>query len=324
MFEVVCIGNATVDVFIHLKGKVQGKALLLPVGTKKEIEGIFYSTGGGATNTAVGFKRLGLHSAVLAAIGCDPAGKTVLRELGKEGIGIKMVTMLHGFNTAYSAILTGFGADRIILTYGGATTHLGEERQVRWRLLARTKWLHITSFHSKPALLQRILQFAGKKRIPVSFNPGLSEVKQGMRRLLPLLRKVDVLLLNRAEAGVLTREKDVRKQLRKLQAVVPLVVVTEDKRGAHAFDGIYYYRKPAYRIKIVDTTGAGDAFHSGFVAAKIRGLPVEEAMSWGTANAHSVIMHLGAKNRLLSLKEMQRFIEGHETSATRTRKQKIR
>ena len=81
MFDVVCVGNATIDVFIQLKGKVQKSNLLLPCGTKKEVDSIFYSTGGGATNTAVGFKRLGLRSGVLAAIGSDPGGKIVLNEL---------------------------------------------------------------------------------------------------------------------------------------------------------------------------------------------------------------------------------------------------
>ncbi len=322
-FDVVCVGNATIDVFIQLKGEVQGCNLLLPVGAKKEIDSIFYSTGGGATNTAVGFKRLGLNTAVLAAVGKDFEGKIVLNELRKEKINTKLIARLPGFNTSYSAILTGFGADRIILTYGGATTHLGEERQVRWGMLSQAKWLHITSFHSKPHLLEKVLAFSEQKQVPVSFNPGMSEIKLGLQKLLPLLQRVDVLLLNRAEAAFLTRETKIEKILRKLQAIVPLVVVTEGRQGAHATNGAYYYFKPTYKVKIADTTGAGDAFHCGFVAAIIKGLPVEKAMSWGNANAQSVIMYLGAKNKLLSLHEIEAFIREHETNKTATVKREI-
>lgn len=322
-FDVVCVGNATIDVFIQLHAKVQQGCLLLPVGAKKEIDSIFYSTGGGATNTAVGFKRLGLNTAVLAAVGKDFGGKIVLNELRKEKTNTKLIAALPGFSTSYSAILTGFGADRIILTYGGATTHLGEERQIRWGLLQQARWLHITSFHSKPHLLEKILAFSEQKQVPVSFNPGMSEIKLGLQKLLPLLRKVDVLLLNRAEASFLTGETKIEKILRKLQAIVPLVVVTEGAKGAHATNGAYYYFKPTYKVKIADTTGAGDAFHCGFVAALIKGMPVEKAMSWGNANAQSVIMHLGAKNKLLSLHEIGAFIRGHETNKTATVKREI-
>jgi len=323
MFDVVCVGNATIDVFIHLKGKVRNGNLLLPVGAKQEVDSIFYGTGGGATNTAVGFRRLGLHSAVLAAVGNDPAGKIVLNELRKEKISTKLVAQLDGFNTAYSAILTGFGGDRIILTYGGATTHLGGERKLRWGLLGQTKWMHVSSFHSHPELLGKILAFAESKGIGVSFNPGMSEIKMGLHALRPMFEKVDVLLLNRGEAAFLTGEKEIKKQLGALQETVPLAVVTDGKNGAHAFDGAHYYFKPAFNVKIVDTTGAGDAFHCAFVASVIMGLPVEKAMDNATANAHSEIMHLGTKNNLLSWHGMEHFLREHETAKTRTIKQKI-
>jgi len=313
MLDMVCVGNATIDTFISLEGKVKKAALVLPVGSKKEVDSIFYATGGGATNTAVGFKRLGLRVGILAAVGNDAAGRIILNELRQENINTRLVARLHDYSTAYSAILTGFGADRIILVYGGATRHLGEERQVRWGLLSQTKWLHVSSFHAEPNVLKRILEFAEKKGISVSFNPGRSEIALGLKKLKPFLSKVEILLLNREEAGILTKEKNVKKQLQALQKLVPLVVVTEGKNGASAFDGSFYYRKPVYKVKIADTTGAGDAFHSGFVAAIAKGKGIEEALGMGTANAQSVIMYLGAKNKLLSQRELNLFMESHET-----------
>ncbi len=321
MLDIVSVGNATIDAFISLKGKVQKGHLLLPVGSKQEVNSIFYATGGGATNSAVGFRRLGLRTGVLAAIGNDPAGKIILRELRKEKISSRLISRVQDYSTAYSAILTGFGHDRIILVYGGATRHLGQERQVHWAWLAQTKWIHLSSFHSKPKVLHKILEFAEKKGISVSFNPGRSEIGLGMAGLKPFLKKVDILLLNRQEASLLTGEKNVKKQLQALQKIVPLVVVTEDKRGAHAFDGTLYYYKPVYRVKIADTTGAGDALHSGFVAAIVKGKSVERAMDEGTANAQSVIMHLGAKNRLLTQWQLNRFMEEHESEKTATKKE---
>jgi len=104
---------------------------------------------------------------------------------------------------------------------------------------------------------------------------------------------------------------------------VPLVVVTEDKNGAHAFDGSFYYHKPAFKVKIADTTGAGDAFHSGFVSAIVKGRSVETAMDNGTVNAQSVIMHLGAKNKLLTQHQLIAFAEKIETAKSKTKKEKM-
>jgi len=321
MFDVVCVGNATIDAFICMKGRVRERHLMLPVGSKKEVQSIFYSTGGGATNTAVGFSRLGLRAGVLAAIGNDAAGGIVIRELRKEGIGTGLVSSLQNYSTAYSAILTGFGADRIILVYGGATTHLGEERHIRWSLLSQTRWMHVSSFHAEPRILHKVLEFGKARHIGISFNPGKSEIALGMKRIAPMLRLVDVLLLNREEAGILTKEKSLKGQMRKLQVLAPIVVVTEGRKGSNAFDGSFFYHKPSYNVKIADTTGAGDAFHSGFVAAIIRGKPIERALDEGNANAESVIMHLGAKNKLLTQGELERFIAQHETSRTKVEKE---
>jgi len=322
MLDVVSIGNATIDTFICMKGKVKKGNLVLPTGSKEEIESIFYATGGGATNTATGFKRLGLKTGVLAAIGHDPAGQIILRELREEGINTRMVMRLDDYKTAYSAILTGHGHDRIILVYGGATRHLGEERRIHWTWLKQAKWIHLTSFHSKPGIIEKILGFAEKNGISVSFNPGMSEIRLGFKKLAPMLRKVDILLLNKNEAGLLTREKNVKKQLAKLQELVPIVVITDGKKGAHAFDGIWHYYKPSYDVKIADTTGAGDAFHSGFVAAIVKGHTIEKALDYGNGNAQSTIMHFGAKNNLLTQREMELFLKENEKQSTRAVKEK--
>ena len=322
-FDIVSVGNATIDTFICVNGKVKKGNLVLPVGSKQEVKSIFYATGGGATNTAVGFKRLGLKTGILAAVGKDPGGKIVLRELRKEGISTRLISRLEDYETAYSAILTGFGHDRIILVYGGATRHLGEERQVHWSWLSKTKWMHVTSFHAKPEIMKKILGFAEKKGISISFNPGMSEIKLGLKKLKPLLKNVDILLLNKSEAEMLTKEKNVKKQLQKLQVIIPLVVVTEDKKGAHAFDGTYYYHKPAFKVKIADTTGAGDAFHCGFVSEIVKGRSVESALNVGTANAHSTIMHFGAKNKLLTIHGAREFIEKNKTAGTKVKKEKM-
>ena len=301
--EVVCIGNATLDVFVHLQGThLKGRELCLRPGKKIEADRIFFASGGSATNTSVSFARLGIETGIVCALGKDGSAKRIVSELRREKIDCRGIVRLSKFQTAYSAILTGFGADRIILTYGGATTHLEKENQVDWGLLKKTEWVYAGSFHSKPKILKKIFDFAYGKGVLVAWNPGRSELKQGLKKLRALLSKTTVLFLNKGEAEELAKGKDLKKNLQKLQGLVPLVVITLGAKGSIAFDGKKFYRQSAKKAKVFDTTGCGDAFNSGFVAAIIRGKGIKGALKLGSENAASVIGFAGAKNRLLRKK----------------------
>ena len=309
MFDVVSIGNATMDVFIEIECKKRkGDYMMLPFGSKQEGKSIFYATGGGATNTSVAFSRLGLKTGILAAVGKDSSAKTILDELKAEKIDTSMVVKLDRFNTAYSAIITGLNFNRIIFTYGGATTHLQSESKINWEKLGTAKWFYVSSFHSKPSLLKKIFSFAEKKGIRIAWNPGKSELKHGVKKLTPLLKKAGVLFLNAEEAKILTGKSGARENLKALQKHVPLVVITQGKKGSVAFDGKRFYRRGVHKVKVADTTGAGDAFNSGFLAAIIKGKQIKKALGLGTRNAEGVIVEKGAKNNLLTKKRAKKYL----------------
>ena len=303
MPEVVCFGNATIDVFVHLAEEhlQNGKLCLLP-DSKISVDKIFFSTGGGATNTAVGLRKLGLKTGIVCAVGKDENAKKILEELKKENIDCSAVVKMRDYKTAYSVILTGFGADRIILTFGGATRHLESESQINWDFLQEAEWFCVSSLHSKPKLLEKIFSFAEKKAILVAWNPGRSELKQGFKKLLPLLKKTTVLLLNNAEAEFLAKTKGTKENLKKLQKAVPLVVITLGKKGSIAFDGQRFYSEKARKVRVLDSTGCGDAFNSGFIASIIRGKTISQALKLGSENAAQEIQFLGAKNNLIEKK----------------------
>jgi len=303
LFDVIAIGNATMDVFVHLAEKhLKQRRLCLVPGDKTEVDKIFFATGGGATNTAVGFSRFGLKTGILCALGKDENAKKIIEELKSEKVDCSGVVCLKKFKTAYSVILTGFGADRIILTFGGATTHLEKESQIGWKILEKTGFLYVSSFHSKPKLLKKIFLFAGKKNIPLAWNPGRSERQQGLKELMPLLEKTTILLQNEFEAKELAGAKSAKQSIVRLQKIVPIVVVTLGKKGSIAFDGKTFYRQKAHNVKVVDSTGCGDAFNSGFLSAVIRGRSIKQALALGTENAETELQHLGAKNKLLKRK----------------------
>src|SRR3989339_1450636 len=180
MYDVISIGNATQDVFVEISKKYAKKEVCFLPGQKIEIEGIHYFTGGGAMNSAASFSRMGLKAAILCAIGNDPAGKAVGESLAKEKIS-KELAVRAKKDTAYSVILTGFGKDRVILAYGGATASI-DEKNIRWKKL-KAKWIHISSLPRDCMLAEKICVFAKKNGIKVAINPGKVELSAGLKKL---------------------------------------------------------------------------------------------------------------------------------------------
>lgn len=305
MYDVISIGNATQDVFVEISKKYAKKEVCFLPGQKIEIGGVHYFTGGGAINSAVAFSRMGLKAAVVCALGNDPAAMAVENEIKKEKISNELVIRTKK-DTAYSVILTGFGKDRVILAYKGATASLNE-KTIKWKKL-RAKWIHISSLHKDYRLTEKICCFAKKKGMKVALNPGKIELSAGLRKLEKTFRNVDVLFLNESEALSLTGKADIERNLAELQKYCGISVITAGPKGAYAFDGKFFYYKDVLPVEVVDATGAGDAFNSGFAAALCYGKPVEDALLWGTAQANSEVTAIGTKSVLLKKEQIKKFL----------------
>lgn len=302
--DIISIGSATEDVFVHVPEKFSKDSCIFRAGAKIDINSMEYFIGGGATNTSVAFSRLGLKAGILCAVGEDGAGESVLKELKKEKVNTSSVMRIKGKNTSYSVILTGFGRDRVILCYSGITAMLAE-KEINWGKI-NSEWLYISSLHTTPQFLRKIAQHSGKKEMKIAFNPGQQELTLGLSGLKDIFGKCAVLLLNRQEALKLTGNADISRNLKIISEVAEIVVITDGKDGAYASDGKHYFQCPSFGTKPLDVTGAGDSFGSGFVAAIIKGKGIEDALLWGTANANSVIQHLGTKNILLNEKQIKK------------------
>lgn len=317
--DVVCIGSATRDVFLYVPQRffTHNEFVFRP-GAKVDVEEMRYSTGGGATNTAVGFSRLGLRAGIACALGNDDNAWHITKELKREKVDTRLAVKLPSLRTAYSVILTGFGRDRVILCYSHATTMLGKAK-IDWGRV-NAKWFYVSSLHGENEVLRKIAGQAHRIGAKIAFNPGQRELVLGVKGLKELVGKVEVLILNSEEALRLTRSGDIKRNLKALQEIAGVVVVTEGKEGAHAAQDDWSYSMKPFDVKVLDVTGAGDAFSSGFVAALAKGKGVEDALPWGSANAASVITRLGAKNILLTEKEMEKFLAGHKGNEARKEK----
>jgi ribokinase len=314
MFDVISIGSGTRDVFararefdVHASSHaVSGFEGCLPLGAKVEVQELDFDTGGGATNTAFSFAKLGLKSAAVCRVGNDIAGKEIIRVLRKAHVDTRFITVDRKERTAYSIILLVKRGERTILVYRGASAHLNEA-SIPWNKLF-SRWLYISSLGGNLTLFKRLLLIAKKRNIKVAWNPGGEELKQGLKKLGPYCKEVDVLIMNEEEAEKLAHD-DLGGALNALRPRPgKALAITQGRRGAIVSDGKSAVYAPAYGKKVVNTTGAGDAFSSGFLAGLIHFKYLSLALRLGIMNSGLCVTPTGAKAGLLEKLPSKKFL----------------
>ncbi len=302
MYDVITVGSATVDCFAILD--VDFKKI--EHGQKLLIKDIKFLTGGGATNVGVGLSRLGVKTAFLGEVGNDHPARQIIEELRDEKVSI--INRMHSrYPTSYSIILDTERMDRAILAYKGASNFLHYDEFSKNRLKAR--WFYFASMvGSSFKTLEKLAAFALRQGIKVYFNPSSYMAGKGRRYLSKVLKATNILCLNKEEAKLLlgTKKNDVRSLLKSLYGLsrrLEIVIITEGKHGLHAFDGKDIHFLKPHPVDVVETTGAGDAFGSGFLAGQVMGRDIPFCLNLGLCNSESVIQQVGAKAGLLKKRQ---------------------
>lgn len=310
MYDIVTIGGITQDLFLVSPDyQVENDILKFTWGEKFVVDNLFSDVGGGACNSAVGFSRQGLSSALWGRLGNDSAGNFALQRLKDEKVSRDFIELADGEKTSLSLVLVDETGERSIIMFRGKNDALVAKR-INFEKIFDTGWIFVAELTGNPTpLIEEIAKESAKKNIKFSFVPGLDQLEQGVAALKNILQKTEVLIFNDFEAGkILGREEktrcsqeEVKDMLEEIGSYgVNTVVITKDVDGVQAFDGQRFYSHPAPPVESpVDTTGAGDAFASGFIAALIKGESIEDALGLGTKNSGSVIQKFGAQTGLL-------------------------
>lgn len=306
MYDVISIGSATVDIFIKSDQFLTKDDLIsLKYSSKNEITQSLICSGGGATNSTVAFSRLGLKTTCVALIGESHLNNFIFEDLKKDKIDSDLIIQNKKDITDFSVILVAPDGSRSILTNRGESGL--EEKNIKWEKIKNTKWFYITSLEGNLDLLEKIIGFAREFDIKVCLNPGNRELVQ-RKKIIPLIKLVDFLLLNQQEAEILVdidhQNSNFKDHLSKLEC--PLIAVTNGRLGAHIFSNNQQFYSPIFKTTPVDETGAGDSFGSTFVAALIYNKTSPEALHWAIKNSASVVSYLGAKSGLMTLKQIKK------------------
>jgi len=305
-YDVITFGSGVVDVFVDTDVSEKRGFMSYEVGSKILLKGVRFDVGGGGTNTAVAFSRLGLKVGWIGGVGGDNNGFEILDLIKKEKVAFLGEIDEDGLS-GYSVILDSKENNRTILTFKGVNdgVSIGD---LNLRKVRRTKWLYHTSLLGRSFETQKRLarELVGRG-VKLALNPSEYSVKR--QDLRGLLKLCEVLILNKEEGELLLKREKVREKdlLKGLVSLGPKVVVVTDKNKViracdnRGGDGRRYSLKPN-KVKVVERTGAGDAFASGFVAGLIVGKSVEESLKLGLRESESVIKYFGAKNKLIKMR----------------------
>jgi len=312
MYDIFSVGGTALDVFLQInEASVNCRLdssfcqLCMNYADKIPVEKIHFVAGvGTAPNNAVGSSRLGLKAGLYTIVGDDSSGRESIDILKKEKVSVKYVVKDKKAKTDYTTAIT-FQGERTMLMYQ-------TPRVYKLPVGLKTKWLFLGGMpNGHKALYEQIIKKVRKEGVKLGYNPGNHELRGGIDALKNILSVTEVFILNKEEAYRLVgKDSNIEKLASKLYSFGPkIVVVTDGKNGAVCFDGHSYYSQTIFNLPVVEKTGAGDAFATGFVAALIHGLELKEALRWGAANAAFVVQHIGAQKGLLTKREMIKFLD---------------
>lgn len=276
-------------------------------------EGVFYPQeismqGGGPVSTAlVAAARLGSPTLMLDAIGDDWVGAQILAEFAREGVDAGRVIIRAGERSSVSSILVRKADGGRAILYKKSSAADVKPEELPLDVLVQAGVLHLNGHHAEACLAAAC--FCRERGIAVSLDGGGHAGKQAvMAKLVPLS---DVCIVARQFAHDFTGLEELHAAAESLLAHGPrLVGITDGINGSWFWqkDGGHFHQ-PAFCVPdVVDTTGCGDSFHGGFLAAYVRGLPVRECARVASAVAAFKTRSLGGRKALPDWFTVENFI----------------
>jgi ribokinase len=298
-FDVVGFGALNVDKLFKVNRLAKAEE-------ESFIEDYAEACGGSAANTTVGLARLGSKVGFIGKVGCDREADLLIQDFCKEGVNTDgVISAEQGKSGSVLGFVDKKGARALYINSGVNDTIKFDEVNVEYA--AQAQFLHLTSFVGDESFqTQKKLLGAIPSSVKVSFDPGALYVRKGFASLEPIIKKTYVLMPNAIELELLTGETDYCKGADFMVGRgVKIVAVKLGGDGCYVTDGREQHLIEALNVKVVDTTGAGDAFCAGFLYGLVNGKSLCECGRLGNFVASRCIMKMGARAGLPFAKDLE-------------------
>ncbi|MFT4309155.1 MAG: carbohydrate kinase family protein [Candidatus Woesearchaeota archaeon] len=316
-YDVVTVGSATIDVFaysdkseiIEIRSpKHNIEFITYPLGSKLALNEISYELGGGGTNTAATFTKLGFKTAFVGQVGGDFIGKEILKHIKLHNIEFCGI-IRQKESSSFSIVLDSVEKDRTILAYKGVSNNPVKDTELVDALL----YYYTSPGEEGINAYEKHMEMVHKNRSHIAFNPSSYIASLGAEKIKNLLNKTDILVLNAEELSLLSKDLvmkkgldyTVREGIKLLHSYGPQkIAVTNGKKDVYASDGHHIYHSPIRKTKAVEATGAGDCFGATFAGMLIRKHTIKDALDYALINSASVVSFRGPKNGLLTMEQL--------------------
>jgi ribokinase len=270
------------------------------------IENRSETCGGSAANTVVGLARLGCKVGFIGKVSNDKEGDLLLEDFRREGVDSSGVARTkHGSSGFVMGFVDKKGARALYIDSG--VNDAITIAEIKEEYVSQVRFLHLTSFVGEKAFkTQKSLLQTLPESVKISFDPGALYAKKGLTQLEPILRRTHVFMPNSIELELLTGKTDYCKGADFLVGKgVKIVAVKLGEDGCYVTDGRERHLIEAFKVKVVDTTGAGDAFCAGFLYGLLKGKSLNECGRLGNFVASRCVTKMGAREGLPFAKDLE-------------------
>ncbi|UPY36441.1 adenosine kinase [Sediminicoccus sp. KRV36] len=309
--DILGIGNAIVDVlaptddaFLTGRGLPKGGMQLIDTNQAEALYAAMpagvESSGGSAANTCAVAAALGARVGFLGKVAADQLGQVFAHDIKAAGVHFPTAPLASGAPTARCLILVTPDGQRTMNTFLGACVTFGPE-DVDAAEVARAKVVYLEGYLFDPPAAQAAFRAAAKaahaagRKVALTLSDPFCVGRHREAFRAFVAEECDILFANEAEILALYETEDFEAAAKRVAQDVEIAALTRSEHGSVILSGGARHAVPAQPTKVLDTTGAGDAYAAGFLAAWTRDLPLAEAGRWGSIAAAEVISHYGAR-----------------------------
>jgi len=297
--RVICLGGLLLDQVAQVKR-------FADVDDEVFVSKLEFFPGGSAANIAVFLSRLGISTGFVGKVGKDSFGDFLLRDMKNEGVDISSVKRSE-LPTGTVFVAVNPEGERVMYAASSATNDLSRE-DIDIKYINSFDWLVLASLENVEILEYAATCFSGK----ICLSCGALTAERGLKKLTQLLEKTDIFISSRVELNKLTGKEDVKTGQEIISSYGPSIIVTTlGPQGSQALERGKIYRAESYKVKVIDTTGAGDAFTAGFLYSHIEGKTLQDALYFGNACAALCIQEKGARAGVKNIREVEDFLRGN-------------
>jgi sugar/nucleoside kinase (ribokinase family) len=312
-YKVVGIGNAIIDILAYVddeflkknnikKGVMnlissdRSKELLKEIKISKKV------AGGSAANTIVGLSQLGLDTSYIGKVNNDLLGEFFINELNKNHVTFKNLNKIifNNLATGHCIVLVTPDGERTMNTYLGITEFLSKD-DLDIDILNNSEWIYLEGYRYDGVDSQLAFELAinetkkSRGKIALSLSDPFC-VDRHRKKFLDIIENgIDLIFCNEKELMSLTEESNLNSALKKCTEYSCEVVCTVAEKGVMIKKEVSWINVPTDRVKIVDTTGAGDLFATGYLYGILNGHDPERSAFFANQCAGQVIQILGCR-----------------------------